>query len=145
MVPPDFFLDHLIYFLEVYLTGLFIHGLVIHTKKPLNFRCHMRVQWTVPVVCLHALYVATLLGVTGAVRHIDFRFDELRDLWRGILVSVLSIGTLLPRFCMRLCNFLYFCIGCQPIALFWLQIKNTFENNNQWTFFKIFKMIDFRY
>ncbi|KAF7839852.1 regulator of G-protein signaling 1 [Senna tora] len=63
----------------------------IHMKKPLNYRCHMRAQWTIPVVCLHGLYVATLLGVTGAVRHVEFRFDELRDLWRGILVSVLAI------------------------------------------------------
>ncbi|XP_004502347.1 regulator of G-protein signaling 1 isoform X2 [Cicer arietinum] len=64
---------------------------IIHIKKPLSNRCHMSVQWTVPVVCLHSLYVATLVGVTAAVHHIEFRFDELRDLWRGILVSSVSI------------------------------------------------------
>ncbi|KAI4336639.1 hypothetical protein L6164_015139 [Bauhinia variegata] len=64
----------------------------IHMKKPLNYRCHMTAQWTIPVVCLHALYIATLVGFTGAVRHIEFRFDELKDLWRGILVSVLSMA-----------------------------------------------------
>ncbi|KAK4264991.1 hypothetical protein QN277_026101 [Acacia crassicarpa] len=63
----------------------------IHVKKPLNYHCHMKVQWIIPIVSLHALYVTTLLGATGAVRHIEFRFDELRDLWRGIFVSVLSI------------------------------------------------------
>lgn len=64
---------------------------VIHIKKPLNNRCHMSAQWTIPVAILHSLYVATLVGVTAAVHHIEFRFDELRDLWRGILVSSVSI------------------------------------------------------
>ncbi|KAK7306204.1 hypothetical protein VNO77_44130 [Canavalia gladiata] len=64
---------------------------VIHAMKPLSNRCHMRAQWTIPVVCLHSLYVATLVGVTAAVHHIEFRFDELRDLWRGILASTVSI------------------------------------------------------
>ncbi|KAJ1422660.1 RGS domain [Sesbania bispinosa] len=63
----------------------------IHIKKPLSIRCHMNAQWTIPIVCLHSLYVATLVGVTAAVHHIEFRFDELRDLWRGILVSAMSI------------------------------------------------------
>ncbi|XP_058753968.1 regulator of G-protein signaling 1-like isoform X1 [Vicia villosa] len=67
---------------------------VIHIKKPLNNRCHMSAQWTIPVVCLHSLYVATLVGVTAAVHHIEFRFDELRDLWRGILVS--SVSSIAP-------------------------------------------------
>lgn len=61
-------------------------------RKPLSDRCHMNAHWTIPVVCLHSLYVGTLVGVTAAVHHIEFRFDELRDLWRGILVSALSIG-----------------------------------------------------
>ncbi|XP_052204945.1 regulator of G-protein signaling 1 isoform X2 [Diospyros lotus] len=64
----------------------------LHMKKPLNHRCHLRVQWTIPVVCFHALYVAALVGFTGAIRHIEFRFHELRDLWRGIFVSTSSIG-----------------------------------------------------
>ncbi|XP_057496251.1 regulator of G-protein signaling 1-like isoform X1 [Actinidia eriantha] len=64
----------------------------IHMKKPLNYRCHMGTQWTIPVVCLHALYVAALVGFTGAIHHIEFRFHELKDLWRGILVSTSSIG-----------------------------------------------------
>jgi ethanolamine transporter EutH len=58
----------------------------------------MSAQWTIPVAILHSLYVATLVGVTAAVHHIEFRFDELRDLWRGILVSSVSIGTLFPIF-----------------------------------------------
>ncbi|PSS28793.1 Regulator of G-protein like [Actinidia chinensis var. chinensis] len=64
----------------------------IHIKKPLNYRCHMTTQWTIPVVCLHALYVAALVGFTWAIHHIEFRFHELKDLWRGILVSTSSIG-----------------------------------------------------
>ncbi|CAL5398551.1 unnamed protein product [Camellia sinensis] len=64
----------------------------IHMKRPLNNWCHMRTQWIIPVVCLHALYVAALVGFTGAIRHIQFRFHELKDLWRGILVSTSAIG-----------------------------------------------------
>ncbi|MFQ6637379.1 hypothetical protein Gotur_013517 [Gossypium turneri] len=65
---------------------------VIHEKKPLNYRCHFGTYWTIPVVCLHSLYVAVLMGFTRAIRHIEFRFDELRDLWQGILGSASLIG-----------------------------------------------------
>jgi hypothetical protein len=91
-------LAKLVFFLYLFLIKLLIHALVIHIKKPLNNRCHMSAQWTIPVAILHSLYVATLVGVTAAVHHIQFRFDELRDLWRGILVSSVSIGTLFPIF-----------------------------------------------
>ncbi|XP_024933877.3 regulator of G-protein signaling 1 [Ziziphus jujuba] len=64
----------------------------IHIRKPLNNLCHMGTWWIIPVVCLHTLYVATLVGFTAAIRHIEFRFDELRDLWRGILISASTIG-----------------------------------------------------
>lgn len=66
---------------------------VIHMARPLNDRCHMRTQWIIPVVCFHTLYVAALVGFTGAIRHIEFRFHELKDLWHGILMSTSSIGT----------------------------------------------------
>jgi len=88
----------LLYFHYLFLIKLFIHFLVIHWMKPLSIRCHMRAQWTIPVISLHALYIAILVGVTTAVHHIEFRFDELKDLWRGILVSAVSIGTPFPRF-----------------------------------------------
>lgn len=65
---------------------------VIHSMKPLSIRCHMGAQWIIPIACLHCLYVAVLVGVTAAVHHIEFRFDELKDLWRGILVSAVSIA-----------------------------------------------------
>ncbi|XP_042521302.1 regulator of G-protein signaling 1-like isoform X3 [Macadamia integrifolia] len=64
----------------------------IHTRKPLNTRCHMRSQWTIPVVCLHILYVTTLVGITRALQHIEFRFHEFKDLLKGIIVSAASIG-----------------------------------------------------
>ncbi|VFQ87668.1 unnamed protein product [Cuscuta campestris] len=52
----------------------------------------MGIRWIIPVISLHVLYVATLMGFTGAVRHIEFRFEELKALWRGILVSTAAIG-----------------------------------------------------
>ena len=87
--------------------GVSFH-VVIHMKKPLNYRCHMGTQWTIPVVCLHALYVATLVGFTGAIHHIEFRFHELKDLWRGILVSTSSIGI----YCSLPSIFHILCLGC---------------------------------
>lgn len=64
----------------------------IHARKPLNLRCHMRPYWIIPVVIFHTLYVSVLIGFTKAIQHIDFRFDELRDLWKGIIVAASSIG-----------------------------------------------------
>lgn len=71
---------------------------VIHMRKPLNYRCHIRALWIVPVICLHAVYVGILVAFTGAIHHIEFRFNELRDLWRGILVSASSICKLFQDF-----------------------------------------------
>lgn len=65
---------------------------VVHVKQPLNDRCHMGIHWIIPAVCLHSIYVAALVVFTGTIWHIEFRFNELKDLWQGILVSSLSIG-----------------------------------------------------
>lgn len=73
----------------------------IHTKKPLNDRCHMGTQWIIPVLCLHALYVAALVGFTGAIRHVEFRFQELKELWQGILVSTSTIGVWVVSFILN--------------------------------------------
>lgn len=80
------------------LTQCLLYAVVIHITKPLNYRCHMGTQWIIPSVSLHTMYVAILVAFTCAIRHIEFRFDELRDLWQGILVSASSIGTLLIIF-----------------------------------------------
>ncbi|KAI3452634.1 hypothetical protein Pfo_009298 [Paulownia fortunei] len=79
-------------FLPLVILPWILGAAFIHMKKPLNNRCHMGTRWIIPVICLHALYVAALVGFTGAVRHIEFRFHELKDLRRGILVSTCSIG-----------------------------------------------------
>ncbi|KAF2301755.1 hypothetical protein GH714_028912 [Hevea brasiliensis] len=79
-------------FLPLILLPWLAGAALIHVKKPLNTRCHMGTHWVIPAVCLHTSYVASLVGFTGAIRHIEFRFDELKDLWLGILVSASSIG-----------------------------------------------------
>ncbi|XP_059445310.1 regulator of G-protein signaling 1 [Corylus avellana] len=79
-------------FLPLILLPWIAGAAVIHMKKPLNYRCHMGTYWIIPVSSLHALYVAALVGFTGAIRHVEFRFDELKDLWQGILVSASSVG-----------------------------------------------------
>ncbi|GMI75078.1 REGULATOR OF G-PROTEIN SIGNALING 1 [Hibiscus trionum] len=65
---------------------------IVHMKKPLNYRCHLGTYWIIAAICLHTSYIAVLVIFTGAIRHIEFRFDELKDLWRGILVSASLIG-----------------------------------------------------
>ncbi|XP_047307509.1 regulator of G-protein signaling 1 isoform X2 [Impatiens glandulifera] len=65
---------------------------LIHIKKPLNYHCHMRNRWIIPIVSLHGLYIVGLIAFTRAIHHVEFRFHELKDLWRGILVSASSIG-----------------------------------------------------
>lgn len=67
----------------------------MHMEKPLNYHCHMGARWIIPVMCLHAMYVAALVGFARAVHHVEFRFHELKDLWRGILVSISAIGTII--------------------------------------------------
>uniref|UniRef100_A0A2P2JVA7 Uncharacterized protein n=1 Tax=Rhizophora mucronata TaxID=61149 RepID=A0A2P2JVA7_RHIMU len=62
-------------------------------RRPLNYRCHMESRLLIPVVCLHTFYVAVLIGFTWTIRHIEFRFDEVKDLLKGILVLTSSIGT----------------------------------------------------
>lgn len=64
---------------------------LLQIKEPLNNRCHMPTQWAVPYICFPLFYIAALVVITGAIHHIEFKFDELKDLWRAILVTVFSI------------------------------------------------------
>ncbi|CAJ1853349.1 unnamed protein product [Sphenostylis stenocarpa] len=103
-------------FLPLILLPWIAGAAVIHWMKPLSSRCHMRAQWTIPVISLHSLYIAILVGVTTAVHHIEFRFDELKDLWRGILVSAVSIAVWVTAYTL---NEIYDDIS-------WLQVASRF-------------------
>lgn len=61
-------------------------------KRPLNHLCHVQRQWVIPIAIIHGLYVAVLLGVTRSVRHVEFKFDEFKDLLQGIIVSSIAVG-----------------------------------------------------
>lgn len=87
--------------LPLFLLPWFAGAAFIHVKQPLNNHCHMGAQWVVPVVSFHTLYVATLVAFTGAIRHIEFRFNELRDLWRGIVLSASSIGVWIAAYVLN--------------------------------------------
>ncbi|KAL8224545.1 hypothetical protein R6Q57_020020 [Mikania cordata] len=63
----------------------------LHIMQPLNNRCHMGTEWIVPYMCFPVLYIAALVCITGAIHHIEFKFDELKDLWRAILVTMFSV------------------------------------------------------
>ncbi|XP_009618252.1 regulator of G-protein signaling 1 [Nicotiana tomentosiformis] len=88
-------------FLSLILLPWIASAAFIHIRKPLNYRCHMGTVWIIPVMGLHALYVVSLIAFTGAVRHVEFRFHELKDLWRGILVSAASIGIWVAAYVMN--------------------------------------------
>lgn len=79
-------------FLPLVLMPWLIAAAFIQMMRPLNHLCHMGVPWIIPFLFLHAVYVASLVGFMAAIRHIEFRFDELRDLRQGIIVSASSIG-----------------------------------------------------
>lgn len=70
----------------------------VHIMKPLNYRCHMGTRWIIPIASLHMIYIFVLLGFTAAVRHIEFRFHELKDLWHGILISASVVGKVSSMF-----------------------------------------------
>ncbi|KAI3817496.1 hypothetical protein L1987_11288 [Smallanthus sonchifolius] len=65
----------------------------LHIKQPVNNRCHTGTHWAVLYTCFPVLYTVALVYITTAIHHIEFKFHELKDLWRGILVTVFSIGT----------------------------------------------------
>ncbi|CAO2829396.1 unnamed protein product [Amaranthus hypochondriacus] len=64
---------------------------VINLKKPLNQICQMSALWVTSLAVLHSLYVVIFFGLTRSIHHVDFRFNELKDLWRGVLVSTFSV------------------------------------------------------
>ncbi|CAA6659632.1 unnamed protein product [Spirodela intermedia] len=64
----------------------------ISITKPLNANCHIHWQWIAPVVCFIMLYISALIWLAYAIRHIEFRFQELKDLLRGIIISATATG-----------------------------------------------------
>ncbi|NP_001311568.1 regulator of G-protein signaling 1 [Capsicum annuum] len=88
-------------FLLLILLPWIVLAAIIHIRKPLNYWCHMGTRWIIPVMGLHALYVVALIAFTGAMHHVEFRFHELKDLWRGILVSAASIGIWVAAYVMN--------------------------------------------
>ncbi|KAL4573904.1 hypothetical protein LXL04_020725 [Taraxacum kok-saghyz] len=65
---------------------------LLEIKQPINNHCHMGTQWAVPHMSLPVFYIAALVVITGAIHHIEFKFDELKDLWRAILFSAFSFS-----------------------------------------------------
>ncbi|PHU03188.1 Regulator of G-protein signaling 1 [Capsicum chinense] len=88
-------------FLLLILLPWIVLAAIIHIRKPLNYWCHMGTRWIIPVMGLHALYVVALIAFTGAMHHVEFRFHELKDLWRGILLSAASIGIWVAAYVMN--------------------------------------------
>ncbi|KAJ4877926.1 Regulator of G-protein signaling 1 [Raphanus sativus] len=88
-------------FLPLVLLPWIFGSAIIQAKRPLDSQCHMGLEWTLPVTGLHALYVLALLALTRAIRHVEFRFDELKDLWKGILVSATSVALWVTSFVLN--------------------------------------------
>ncbi|KAH9772846.1 Regulator of G-protein signaling 1 [Citrus sinensis] len=114
-------------FLPLVLMPWLIAATFIQVMRPLNDRCHMRVHWIIPFLLLHVVYVASLVGFMAAIRHIEFRFDELRDLWQGIIVSASSIGTLSSRFYTVLSLWVFaYLLNEIHDDISWLQVASRF-------------------
>ncbi|OVA17600.1 Regulator of G protein signaling [Macleaya cordata] len=88
----------------------------LHIRKPLNPRCHFRNQWIIPIAGLHTSYIASMVGITRALRHIDFRFHEFKDLLQGIVVSTIAVGVWVAAYIMNEVH--------ENIA--WLQVTSRF-------------------
>ncbi|RID45439.1 hypothetical protein BRARA_I02169 [Brassica rapa] len=88
-------------FLPLVLLPWILGAAIVQAKRPLDSQCHMGLEWTLPVAGLNALYVLALLAFTRAIRHVEFRFDELRDLWKGILVSATSVALWVTSFVLN--------------------------------------------
>ncbi|KAH0858408.1 hypothetical protein HID58_086669 [Brassica napus] len=88
-------------FLPLVLLPWIFGAAIVQAKRPLDSQCHMGLEWTLPVAGLNALYVLALLAFTRAIRHVEFRFDELRDLWKGILVSATSVALWVTSFVLN--------------------------------------------
>ncbi|XP_013608784.1 PREDICTED: regulator of G-protein signaling 1-like isoform X2 [Brassica oleracea var. oleracea] len=88
-------------FLPLVLLPWIFGAAIFQAKRPLDSQCHMGLEWTLPVAGLNALYVLALLAFTRAIRHVEFRFDELRDLWKGILVSATSVALWVTSFVLN--------------------------------------------
>ncbi|KAH9708474.1 Regulator of G-protein signaling 1 [Citrus sinensis] len=74
-----------------------------------------------PLVLMPWLIAAT------SIRHIEFRFDELRDLWQGIIVSASSIGTLSSRFYTVLSLWVFaYLLNEIHDDISWLQVASRF-------------------
>ncbi|KAJ4974773.1 hypothetical protein NE237_007947 [Protea cynaroides] len=69
--------------------------------QPLNSRCHVRIVWIIPIVCMDVLYVSILVGITWALRHIEFRFHEFKNLLQGIIVTTVAIGIWVAAYIMN--------------------------------------------
>lgn len=86
----------------------------------------MGTHWVIPTVSLHTLYVAALVGFTGAIGHIEFRFDELKDLWWGILFSASSIGILFLQVLYKASLFFLFALCTLAIYILQSQLDSPF-------------------
>lgn len=73
----------------------------IHIRQPMNSRCHMKSQWVIPIMCLHTLYIAYLVGITWAIKHVEFRFHELKDLLLGIFTSSICVGIFVAAYILN--------------------------------------------
>ncbi|KAK6930904.1 RGS domain [Dillenia turbinata] len=103
-------------FLPLILLPWIAAATLIHTRRRLNVRCHMKTLWIIPATCLHAFYVIPLVGYTAAIRHIEFRFHEVKDLWRGILVAAASVAIWVAAYILNEIH--------EDIA--WLQVSSRF-------------------
>lgn len=61
-------------------------------KRPFNQFCRLGNQWVIPIASLHVLYLSLLMGVTWRIRKIEFKFDEFKELSKGVAITLIFLG-----------------------------------------------------
>ncbi|KAH9318493.1 hypothetical protein KI387_020262 [Taxus chinensis] len=64
----------------------------VQAKRPFNLHCHLGKLWIIPVALLHVFYLSVLVGITWMIRNIEFKFDEFKDLVKGVTITLIFLG-----------------------------------------------------
>ncbi|GLJ16370.1 hypothetical protein SUGI_0277500 [Cryptomeria japonica] len=65
---------------------------LVQAKRPFNIYCHLGNQWVISWALLHHFYLFVLVGITWKIRHIEFQFDEFKELVKGVTVTLIFLG-----------------------------------------------------
>lgn len=65
---------------------------LFQAKRPFNIYCHLGIEWVISLALLHFFYLFVLVGITWKIRHIEFKFDEFKELVKGVAITLIFLG-----------------------------------------------------